>query len=204
MSEKMRESLSALMDDEANELEMERVLANIGRDEELRRSWSRYHAARDVAVGNVAPAFLELDISRRVQAVVTQQRGAKRSAPAIRRRLARPLGSFAIAASVAAAVVVGGQQIAMLNQGNPAGAASAVADSGPSGRVFDMDGFSTPYTASLKIGSNSTTLQSTTPQGYRNLARNRSGRYMQEHAEQAALNSPQGIVPFARVPRIQE
>jgi sigma-E factor negative regulatory protein RseA len=200
MSEKMRESLSALMDDEANELEMERVLARIGEDEELRRSWVRYHVARDAAVGSVAPSFSQMDISRRVQAAVTQQGGARRSAPAFRQGLARPLGSFAIAASVAAAVVLGGQQFAALTQDN----SPAVADNVAPGRVFNMESFSTPYTASLNIGASSATLQSTTPQAYRNLARNRTGRYMQEHAAQAALNSPQGIVPFARVPRIQE
>ena len=38
MSEKMRESLSALMDDEANELEIERVLSRIADDPELRQA----------------------------------------------------------------------------------------------------------------------------------------------------------------------
>ena len=35
MSDKLRESLSALMDDEANELELQRLLAQIGEDEEM-------------------------------------------------------------------------------------------------------------------------------------------------------------------------
>lgn len=202
----MRESLSALMDDEANELEVERVLSRIGQDETLRQVWTRYHAVRDVAAGGVKPAFTGMDISRRVQAAVTAQGGAKRAAPALKQRWARPLGSFAIAASVAAAVVMGGQQIALLNAGSPAAATAgaAVADAAPPGRVFGLEGFSTPLTASFNIGATAPTLQSATPQAYRNLARNRAGRYMQAHAEQAALNSPQGIVPFARVPRIQE
>ena len=35
-------------------------------------------------------------------------------------------------------------------------------------------------------------------------ARQRMQVYMQEHAEHAALNSPHGLIPFARVPEIRE
>ena len=41
MSDKMRESLSALMDDEANELELQRVLKRLADDPQLRRTWMR-------------------------------------------------------------------------------------------------------------------------------------------------------------------
>jgi sigma-E factor negative regulatory protein RseA len=47
-------------------------------------------------------------------------------------------------------------------------------------------------------------LQPAAHTAYQQLARQRHGRYMQEHAEHAALNSPQGLIPFARVPRIRE
>jgi len=47
-------------------------------------------------------------------------------------------------------------------------------------------------------------LQPAARTAYQELARQRMAAYMQEHAEQAALNSPQGLMPFARVPRIQE
>ena len=40
--EALQESLSAVMDNEADELELRRVLASSG-DEELRSTWSRYH-----------------------------------------------------------------------------------------------------------------------------------------------------------------
>jgi len=39
---------------------------------------------------------------------------------------------------------------------------------------------------------------------YDDLARRRQDMYMQLHAEQSALNSPQGLLPFARVTRITE
>jgi sigma-E factor negative regulatory protein RseA len=47
-------------------------------------------------------------------------------------------------------------------------------------------------------------LQPATRTAYQELARQRLNKYMQEHAEHAALNSPNGLVPFARVPRIKE
>ena len=46
MSESMRESLSALMDDEANELEVQRVLTHIASDPQLRQTWVRYNLVR--------------------------------------------------------------------------------------------------------------------------------------------------------------
>ncbi len=47
-------------------------------------------------------------------------------------------------------------------------------------------------------------LQPATRTAYQELAQQRLRKYMQEHVEQAALNSPQGLVPFARVPQIRE
>ena len=52
MNERMGESLSALMDDEANELELERVLAQVSQDHELRRSWMRYNVAQQAVQGS--------------------------------------------------------------------------------------------------------------------------------------------------------
>ena len=56
MSEKLRESLSALMDDEANELEVERLLREVAATDDLRQTWVRYHVARDALKGQNADA----------------------------------------------------------------------------------------------------------------------------------------------------
>ena len=66
MNERMRESLSALMDDEANELELERVLAHIADDDDLRQTWVRYNAARTAVSGHQL-AHMDMDISTRVR-----------------------------------------------------------------------------------------------------------------------------------------
>jgi sigma-E factor negative regulatory protein RseA len=39
---------------------------------------------------------------------------------------------------------------------------------------------------------------------YRDLARQRLLLYSQQHAEHTSLNTPQGLLPYARVPEIQE
>ncbi len=43
MSEKLRESLSAIVDDEADEFELRRVLDELEKNSELKTSWDRYH-----------------------------------------------------------------------------------------------------------------------------------------------------------------
>ena len=47
-SEVLQESLSALMDNEADELEVRRVLQAAEQDPALRSTWSRYQVARAV------------------------------------------------------------------------------------------------------------------------------------------------------------
>ena len=198
----MRESLSALMDDEANELEVERVLANIDSDEALRQAWLRYHVARNAASGQ-PQAYMDRDISRQVQAAIGLGASidAPDAAPGFRERVLRPLTSFAVAASVAATVVIGGQQLAQIGAVNSSDG-EWVDATRPSAVGFVNTQGATAIQASY--GTQSPVLQPVTRKAYQELANRRMGRYMQEHAEHAALNSPQGLIPFARVPQIKE
>ncbi len=201
MSEKLRESLSAVMDDEADELELQRVLKQIGGDAELRQTWVRYNAARTVMHGQAA-GDLNMDISGRVREAIEQD-ADKLLQPTLRQRLARPVASFAVAASVAATVVIGGQQLAQIGSAeDPYGSQSvASAGSSPVGLVNSFGAM--PVQASY--GTQSVpVLQPATRTAYKELARQRMQMYMQEHAEHAALNSPHGLMPFARVPEIRE
>ena len=43
MSEKLKGSLSAVIDGEADEFELRRVLDEVDKNEELRSTWERYH-----------------------------------------------------------------------------------------------------------------------------------------------------------------
>jgi sigma-E factor negative regulatory protein RseA len=197
MEQRMRESLSALMDDEANELELERILAKIGEDHELRGAWVRYNAVRSLVSGQFA-GDASVDISARVQRAISAEErvpaGISRQIP----KLVRPVASFAVAASVAAVVVVGGLQITDMQATATDQPLVAVSPPGMVGTVG-----ATPVRASF--GSSALpTLQPATHTAYRELARQRMQRYMQEHAEAAALNTPQGLIPFARVNEIRE
>ena len=51
MSEQLREALSAIVDAEASEFELRRVLDEMGKDEELVRAWQSYHLIRQAAQG---------------------------------------------------------------------------------------------------------------------------------------------------------
>jgi sigma-E factor negative regulatory protein RseA len=205
MSDAMYESLSALMDNEANELELERVLSQLDGHSGLRQTWGRYNLTQQALHGS-SVAYLDLDISARVQsALVGSQADVSRPAAALaffRQRMARPLVSFAVAASVAATVVIGGQQLSQLGGTAPAEVDSYVANgASPVGMLNSLGASAVQASYGTQPVS---VLQPVTRSAYQELAQQRLRRYMQEHVEQAALNSPQGLVPFARVPQIQQ
>ncbi len=199
MNERLRESMSAMLDGEANELEIQRVIKALDDNPELRETWRRYQLARDSLAG---AQFAQVDISGRVRDAL-EAPGAIPSV-SIGQRMLRPLASFAVAASVAATVVVGGQQLATLSGEDPYGA--DVASSGgvsPVGMINSLG--AVPVRASYGTEAVAAPmLQPATRNAYEELARQRMQLYMQEHAEHAALNSPQGLIPFARVPEIHE
>src|SRR5690606_7472372 len=111
--EALQESLSAVMDNEADELELRRVLAAAGDDAELRGTWARYQMARAV----MHKELLEprLDIAAAVSAALADEPtpGKVGGAPW------RTLGRVAVAASVTLAVLVG---VRFYNQDELAGA----------------------------------------------------------------------------------
>jgi sigma-E factor negative regulatory protein RseA len=189
------ETLSALHDGEAHELELRRLLRDLERGDnqsrELMDAWYRLQLTRSAMQGEqLAPTagFLA-----GVQAAIDAE--ADTAAPS-----AAPwrsaIGSFAVAASMAALVVLGGQQLGI---SGGTGDSERVA-SLPVG-VVNTNG-AVPVQASL--GARAVpVLQPADRTAYRELARQRLRLYSQEHAEHASLNTPQGLVPFARVPVIE-
>lgn len=125
MTEKLRQSLSAVIDDEADAFELRRVLDELGRDDGLRALWDRYHLIGHSLRGESArPAS---DLRERVWAALesapdlgpvsdpqiegpvtgTDEVGPVTvAAPRENSRLGRYTG-LAVAASVAFAVVLG-------------------------------------------------------------------------------------------------
>ena len=72
MSDSLRESISALVDDEAQELELRRVLSSMENDEELRQTWRRYQTA-SFSMKRQMDGRFDLDISDRVASVIADE-----------------------------------------------------------------------------------------------------------------------------------
>ena len=124
------ESVSALVDNQASPLEMQRILAHAEKNTGVRARWHRYHLARAVMRGEaknlmtadisdkVREAIANLDIDFQTDLVGDSSASDKlTSTSVVAEKMARlpvwfaPVGRVAIAASVATAVVLGAQQI---------------------------------------------------------------------------------------------
>jgi sigma-E factor negative regulatory protein RseA len=193
------ETLSALLDDEAQELELRRLLRDLDQQPELLERWRRDQLTRAALHGTPvydAPDFLaavQAGLGAAPEGAAPGGRGAAAAgmgAGAVR----RAAGGVAIAASVMFAVLLGGQQLASVNDG------AARVTSLPVG-VVNTRG-AVPVQASFGTGA-LPALQPVDRTAYRELARQRLRRYSLEHAEHAALNTPAGMLSFARVPEIE-
>lgn len=116
-----KEQLSALMDGDLSEIE---VLNELGTDPALQDTWSRYHLIGDAMRGDL-PVNLQLDLSDNIMLALEDEpailapKPAQPAAPQVQpagkvipfvRRFGQQVGQYAIAASVAAAVIFGVQQ----------------------------------------------------------------------------------------------
>lgn len=118
MTDKLQQQLSALVDNECDAAELELALHRLAKQPQLAACWQRYHLIGDV-IGNQLPQRVDTNFAARVSAAVALEDApgsianatdADTDAHALRRW---PLGGFAAAASVAAAVGLG---LLMLNQ----------------------------------------------------------------------------------------
>lgn len=114
MSEKMNESLSALMDGEADELELRRTLNELSENDDLRSRWERYHLIS--AVLKKEPQIDHVRIKTGIWAALDLEEGnqsedilisANKMQASDVRSWRGNLGKLAVAATVAIAVVLG-------------------------------------------------------------------------------------------------
>ena len=191
------QSLSALMDGEARDLELRRVLRHLesagheGADtlsaDALRATWHRLHLARHALHGE--ETFANVSLLAGVRAAVDADPAQR---PGAMRGWLRAAGRCAVAASVAALVLVV----------RPGGDAPSIARVAPLPVEVANTVGAVPVQASYGT-RDVPTLRPADRDAYRELARQRLRRYSQEHAEHASLNTPQGMLPFARVPVIE-
>lgn len=110
MNDKLRESLSALMDNEGDELELRRALKSLDESPETADVWRRYHLARSLMQRD-REIDSRIDLSAGIMARLADEPAPTLSEPAkIRRHAGLSFaGSAAVAATVSLLVVSGVQ-----------------------------------------------------------------------------------------------
>ena len=191
-----REALSALMDGEAQELELRRTLDAVAGDGALRDQWQRQHRVSESLRGQFA-SRTDIDVAQGVLRALEAGRPASRS----------PLWSMAIAASVTFAVVMGGQQLLLPSTaGSPVPVVSELG-----GAVVPVLG-AQPVQASLgskalPVPAQQTQLAPDSSQNiaavYDRLARDRYLTLNGRHAAAAAYSHPAPYISYVRVPESQ-
>lgn len=185
--EALQESLSALMDNETDELELRRVLAASG-ESEVRATWARYQVARAV----MHKELLEprLDLAAAVSAALADEPAPAVSQP---RLPWRGLGRLAVAASVTVAVLAG---VRMYNQDDLATTQLAQRDALPLLHARPLQGPAVlaGYTTNSVVvpqGQGATDAQQRWQQQH-------LPAYVRQHAQQAAFIGTQSALPYAR------
>ncbi len=208
----LAESLSALADDQAAELELQRLLKASESDPEVKAVWHRYQLM-GAAIRNDLPANLQAgDFAARVSAAM-QREGDLQTGR--RPRWMQRLGQMAVAASVATVAIMGVQYYDTLA---PAPEVTQTAQSQPvrSPAVSLPAGYQPPPLSARTVSAEPGYLQRPAEQQVIFVPLRASHQeatrelvdylhiLFEEHADHAALNSSQGMLPFARVVLTEE
>lgn len=186
--EALHESLSAVMDNEADELELRRVLA-ASEEVELRATWSRYQVARAA----MHKELLEprLDVAGAVFAALD-----KEPVPARRAGAWPALGRVAVAASVTLAVLVG---VRFYNEADSAGAQLAERGAAPATVMPQVQ--ESAVLAGYSLGEVEQPQAVRSAQGPSEWHQQRLPSYLRQHAQEAGLS--EGPLPYARAASLE-
>lgn len=227
-SEPIRESLSALLDGEASEMELHRILKSVETDDGVRHTWQRYQMVSAVVRGQQEAARPAVDLSGAIMAAIDNEPAHSQNG---RKTVWESLSKVGVAASVAAAVVFSAQFIGVQTADNTASsAATALAAGSVSETVEQPSGMvNTAPAAHLPAGLHAPALnarvvsvgsapaqpvqqrytpvmvEATPARGNVNGVPSPEvqaylQRVMEIHTGHAALNSSRGMLPYARVP----
>jgi sigma-E factor negative regulatory protein RseA len=192
MNDRNKESLSALMDGEADELEIRRVLNQLDKDDELSDSWKNYHLMGSLMRDE---SFDSIDLTQGINSVLDGELAPNGTADTTVTKLLdaskaegqrsawyKPLTSVAVAASVTFAVLLGVQSIEP-NDGLGLADASLHALQSPQGEL----------TASTLTLEEQQQLES---------AQQQLQDYVLQHSSDTNEDE-KGVLPFARVVEFQ-
>lgn len=190
LDDAVKEAMSAVMDGEANSMDLARVLRAVRSEPEARQYWQRLQVTSAVLKTGQAP--MAIDISEAVLEAIEQ-------VPAKRR--VGPLGSMAVAASVTFAVVFGGQLLQNQDPELPlATVPGVVVPIQGAAPVQASYGVGTPATSSVANGAARVVPNPAVDNLYDRLAREHFLRFGRQHAEQSAGIQPNASIAHARVP----
>lgn len=207
MSERLRESLSALMDDAADDLELARVLRAMDEDDEVSDTWARYHlvsavlrSAETGAAGVHGPVAIDVEAPEFEQARASDAEPAPVPAQALR-ALPAWTRSFAAAASVTLVIVVALQWLGT-EQDAPTLASASTPDTGPvrtdtRSVLPAARGGIAPVRPPEALRIPSPFASAPVPAAASEMER-QVDAYMLYHAEYSAANSASAMVPMAR------
>jgi sigma-E factor negative regulatory protein RseA len=212
----LAESISALMDNQASELELQRILKASEQDAEVKATWSRYQIASAVLRGEQAPVIAS-DFAARISAAIDAEETLVSQPAPVAKQVQQgwfyQLGRVALVASVAGGMVLGVNQLNGTDQVSSQIATNTVIAPAP-----------VEATATLPSGINGPVLNTRTvamqtgyetrPQENRRVmfqprqagttvSDDEVSRYVNQmikaHSDNAAMNSGQGVLPYARV-----
>lgn len=203
------ESLSALVDGEASELEVHRLLK--AEDGDLEKRWQRYQLASLAIKGKLSGApdvAVSPDLYAKISAAIADE-----STPSVDRKKTRSgfwsnVARFGIVASVAGAVVIAVQLQPIYDTDTSVASTPAA----PQSQTFPgSESLLTPYTrvAPVRLDNDAINapkekkqpiiLNEATQQQLQQM-KSEVNRLMLEHAQNASQSTQQGVLPYVRVP----
>lgn len=233
MSEQVRQSLSSLMDDEADDLDLPRLMRAVEASPEVAQTWRRYHLAQAILRRETSSIDLGCDISAGVMAALEDEEtyGQPAAAEAHESRAVRHpewrqwMRSGALAASVAVAVVSGVQLYnAFPGEGNAGGDIAEAVPARVNQRIADIQPvsesvavpsplmslssrYSSPvaaYPAAVSSGNILRVSQSAQTPMQPLVNQGLLNPYLLHHAEMSAVGTRQGLLPLLRVSSLHQ
>ena len=202
-------SLSALMDGEASDIEIRRLLKS--EDADLDQRWLRYHIASAAMRKDSDSGFGSIDLSSSISASIANEPSLfddievdsdvkKATTKAKVVNLWSNLGRFAIAASVAGAVVIG-VQFSPSDATNSVAITPEIPVAPVSGQpILDVDTTVRAVGTQAQAPQQRPIIINDATQEQVDDMKQEVNRLMLEHAENATQNTQNGITPFVRVP----
>ena len=216
MTETLRNSLSAMLDQEASEFETRRIIDSVKTQPELKNYWASCQLIKSALQGEpLVPSDLLARVNRELdgEASLDATPAELESKPQVTFLPARePLpsrfgavaGQLALAASVAFAVVVGVKVVAPLEMATP------IADVSPESleviqfqlpvqkETVSVQGIQSPESV-VDNAAPQTTARILTEQDMKQMVSQRLGSYLLRHAENTAVVGSSSVLPLARV-----